>query len=89
MSILAGRLYQIEYAVTAIDNAAPAVGVLCKDGVVIAGEKKVLSKLLAPPKSSEKMTKIDEHIFCAVAGLTSGEQTREADQTPSVRVGVD
>ncbi|KAA0161736.1 hypothetical protein FNF27_06549 [Cafeteria roenbergensis] len=66
-----GRLFQIEYAVAAIDNAAPAVGVLAKDGIVIAGEKKVLSKLLATPKSSEKMATVDEHIVCAVAGLTS------------------
>ncbi len=71
--IRAGRLFQIEYAVAAIDNAAPAVGVLAKDGIVIAGEKKVLSKLLATPKSSEKMATVDEHIVCAVAGLTSGE----------------
>lgn len=66
-------MFQIEYAVAAIDNAAPAVGVLAKDGIVIAGEKKVLSKLLATPKSSEKMATVDEHVVCAVAGLTSGE----------------
>jgi 20S proteasome alpha/beta subunit len=72
----AGRLLQIENAVAAIDHAAPAVGVLAKDGIVIAGEKKVLSKLLAPPRSSEKMAKIDDHIVCAVAGLTSGEWGR-------------
>lgn len=52
----------------AIDLAGAAVGVLCKDGVVLAGERKVTSKLLAPLKSgtSEKMYKIDEHIACTV-----------------------
>ena len=57
----------------AIDNAVPAVGILCKDGVVIAGEKKVASKLLAPPKSSEKLYKLDEHVSCAVAGSLAFE----------------
>jgi len=45
--------------------------VLSRDGVVIAGEKKVVSKLLALPKSSEKLVKIDSHVGCCVAGLTS------------------
>jgi len=31
----------------------------------------VASKLLAPPKASEKTFKLDEHVFAAVAGLTS------------------
>lgn len=64
-------MYQVEYAVKAIDNAGAAVGILAKDGVVIAAEKKVVSRLLAPPKTSEKLYKIDEHVSCAVAGLTS------------------
>jgi len=52
----------------AISNGAACVGVLAEDGVVIATQKVELSKLLAPPKSSEKIYKIDEHVFCAVAG---------------------
>jgi 20S proteasome subunit alpha 3 len=67
----AGRLFQVEYAIAAIQNAAAAVGIQTREGVVIAGEKKIASKLLAPPKSSEKMYKVDDHVFCAVAGLTS------------------
>lgn len=67
----AGRLFQVEYAMEAISNGAACVGVLAEDGVVIATQKVVVSKLLAPPKSSEKIYKIDEHVFCAVAGLTS------------------
>jgi 20S proteasome subunit alpha 3 len=63
-----GRLYQVEYAIGAINNAPASVGILSREGVVIAAEKKVASKLLAPPKSSEKMLKIDEHILASVAG---------------------
>jgi 20S proteasome subunit alpha 3 len=61
----------VEYAIAAIQNAASAVGIQTSQGIVIASEKRVTSKLLAPPKSSEKMYKLDEHIFAAVAGLTS------------------
>mmetsp|Transcript_14974 Transcript_14974/g.18526 ORF Transcript_14974/g.18526 Transcript_14974/m.18526 type:complete len:259 (+) Transcript_14974:224-1000(+) len=66
-----GRLYQVEYAIRAIDNAGACIGILAKDGVVIAAEKRDLSKLLAKTKTSEKLYKIDDHIVCAVAGLTS------------------
>lgn len=66
-----GRLYQVEYAIAAIQNAAAAVAVQTPEGIVIAGERKVTSKLLAPPKSSEKMYKIDDHCAAIVAGLNS------------------
>jgi 20S proteasome subunit alpha 3 len=62
-------LFQVEYAVAAINSANPAVGVCTKEGIVIAGEKKVISELLAESKSSEKLYPIDSHICCAVAGL--------------------
>lgn len=45
-----------------IQNAAAAVGVQSRGGIVIACEKRVASKLLAPPKSSEKVYKLDEHV---------------------------
>lgn len=50
-----GRLYQVEYAMEAISHAGTAIGVLASDGVVLAAEKKMNSKLLEPSKSSEKM----------------------------------
>lgn len=55
----------------AIDNAGAAVGILAKDGVVIAAEKKITSKLLATPRISEKLYVIDDHVAVAVAGLTA------------------
>jgi len=66
-----GRLFQVEYAMHAIENAGAAVGILAKDGVVIAAEKKATSKLLAKPKTSEKLYSIDDHVAVAVAGLTA------------------
>ena len=40
-----GRLYQVEYAMEAINNAGSTIGILCKDGVLLAGEKKTTSKV--------------------------------------------
>lgn len=66
-----GRLHQVEYAIEAINNAGTCVGILAKDGVVMASEKKVTSGLLAPSKSSEKTYKLCQHAACNVAGLTA------------------
>ena len=40
-----GRLYQVEYAMEAISNAGAAIGVLASDGIVLAAEKKITSKV--------------------------------------------
>jgi len=66
-----GRLYQVEYAMEAISHAGAALGILSQDGIVLAAEKKVVTKLLEPAKSSEKMYLLDDHIACAVAGITA------------------
>ena len=69
-----GRLFQVEYAMESISNSGAAVGVLAKDGVVLATEKRVTSKLLdtgAVGCRKEKMFQLDEHIAVAVAGLTA------------------
>jgi 20S proteasome subunit alpha 3 len=62
---------QLEYAMEAINNAASAIGILTQKGVVLACEKRATSKLLVKSELSDKIYKIDEHIVCAVAGLTS------------------
>lgn len=66
-----GRLYQVEYAMEAISQAGSAVGILANDGVVLAAEKRITSKLLDIRKSTEKLYKIDQHCAVAVAGITS------------------
>lgn len=70
-SVVSGRLHQVEYAIEAINNAGTCVALLAADGIVLAAEKKVVSKLLAPSKTSEKTYIIDNHVVCLVAGLTS------------------
>jgi 20S proteasome subunit alpha 3 len=55
----------------AISHAGASLGILVKDGIVLAAEKKIISKLLDNDKKTEKMYKLDDHIACAVAGITA------------------
>lgn len=66
-----GRLFQVEYAMEAINNAGSLVAATFADGVVIAGEKKTLSKLLEPQVTKEKIFRLDDHVICGVAGVTA------------------
>jgi 20S proteasome subunit alpha 3 len=59
----------------AISQAGSAVGILSKEGVVLAAEKRITSKLLDIRKSTEKMYKIDDHVAVAVAGITADANT--------------
>jgi 20S proteasome subunit alpha 3 len=61
----------VEYAMEAINNAGTCVGIQAADGIVLAAERKVVSKLLAPSKTSEKTYTIDNHVVGLVAGLTA------------------
>ncbi|CAG8648950.1 13365_t:CDS:2, partial [Racocetra fulgida] len=60
---LIGRLYQVEYAMEAISHAGTALGILASDGIVIAAEKKVTSKLLEQTTTSEKIYLLNEYKF--------------------------
>ncbi|ODQ78592.1 hypothetical protein BABINDRAFT_9353 [Babjeviella inositovora NRRL Y-12698] len=66
-----GRLYQVEYALEAISHAGTAIGILAEDGVVLAAEKKVTSKLLEQDTSAEKMYLLNDNMVCAVAGMNA------------------
>lgn len=63
-----GRLFQVQYAREAVKRGATAVGVKCKEGVVLAVEKRVTSKLIEP-ESYEKIFQIDDHIAAASSGI--------------------
>ena len=64
-------LFQVEYAIEAINNAGTCVGILAKDGIVMASERRITSGLLAPAKTSEKTYQLCPHAACNVAGLTA------------------
>lgn len=65
-----GRIFQVEYAMKAIEFSTTVLGILCKDGVVLAAERQVASKLHEPDSlATRRIFNIDTHIGCAVAGL--------------------
>lgn len=57
-----GRLYQVEYALEAISHAGTALGILANDGIVLAAERKVTSKLLEQDTSAEKLYILNEYV---------------------------
>lgn len=69
-----GRLYQVEYALEAISHAGTALGILAKDGIVLAAERKVTSKLLEQDTSAEKLYTINEY---AISSFRIGTRSSE------------
>lgn len=61
-----GRLYQVEYAIETVRRGTIAVGVKCKDGIVIAVEEK--PRKLQISETAQKIFQIDDHIGVAAAG---------------------
>jgi len=69
-----GRLFQVEYAIEAIKLGSTAIGIRTKEGVILAVEKRITSPLI-DPSSIEKILEIDEHMGCAMSGLTADART--------------
>ncbi|KAF9076009.1 proteasome subunit alpha type-3 [Rhodocollybia butyracea] len=63
-----GRIFQVEYANKAVENSGTAIGLRVKDGIVLAVEKLVHSKLLIPD-ANRRIQTLDRHIGMATAGL--------------------
>ncbi|CAO1422463.1 unnamed protein product [Diamesa hyperborea] len=66
-----GRLYQVEYAMEAISHAGTCLGILAKDGILLAAERRNINKLLDNVIFSEKIYRLNEDMVCSVAGITS------------------
>lgn len=65
-----GRIFQVEYACKAVENSGTIVGLRGKDGVVLAVEKLITSKLYEEDSGSRIFT-IDQHIGLAFSGLNA------------------
>ncbi len=61
-----GRLYQVEYAIETVRRGTIAVGIKCKDGIIIAAEEK--PRKLQISDTAQKIFQIDEHVGVAAAG---------------------
>jgi hypothetical protein len=65
---------QVEYAIEAIKLGSTSIGVQTSEGVVLAVEKRITSKLLEP-SSVKKIVRLDHHIGCAMSGLVADART--------------
>ncbi|MBI4153907.1 archaeal proteasome endopeptidase complex subunit alpha [Candidatus Woesearchaeota archaeon] len=63
-----GRLLQVEYAKEAVKQGSSVIGMVCKDGVLLVADKRVVDRLVVP-ESVEKIFQIDEHIGATATGF--------------------
>ena len=61
-----GRLYQVEYAIETVRRGTIAIGIKCKDGIIIAVEEK--PRKLQISDVAQKIFQIDDHVGVAAAG---------------------
>jgi len=61
-----GRIYQVEYAIETVKRGTLAIGIKCKDGVIIAVEENPRS--LQVSNVTQKIFQVDKHIGVAAAG---------------------
>jgi proteasome alpha subunit len=65
-----GRLLQVEYAKKTVRLGNTAIGMVCKDGVLLVTDKRIVDKLVVP-EAVEKIFKIDDHLMATAAGILS------------------
>ena len=61
-----GRIYQVEYAIETVKRGTLAIGVLSKEGVIMAVEEK--PRTLQTTNVTQKIFQVDHHIGVAAAG---------------------
>lgn len=65
-----GRILQVEYATEMVNNSPTALGLVTKEGIVLAGLEKRLD-VLQDREFSQKLFILDDHIGSVVAGFSS------------------
>ncbi len=65
-----GRLLQVEYAKKTVKQGSTTVGMVCKDGVILIADKRIVDPLVVA-ESVEKVWKVDDHLGAAASGIIS------------------
>lgn len=65
-----GRLLQVEYAKKTVKQGSTAIGMVCKDGVLLVTDKRIVDPLVVP-ESVEKIFQVDEHVGATASGILS------------------
>ena len=86
-----GRLLQVEYAKKTVSLGNTAIGMVCKDGVVLVTDKRVVDKLVVP-EAVEKIWQVDDHVMATGAGILSDARVlveRAQEKAASYRITYD
>jgi proteasome alpha subunit len=65
-----GRLLQVEYAKKTVKQGSTAIGFVCKDGVLLVTDKRIVDKLIVAD-AVEKIFQVDDHIIATASGILS------------------
>jgi proteasome alpha subunit len=65
-----GRLFQVEYAREAVKRGTTSLGIKYKDGVILAVDKRINSRLVEE-ESIEKIFQIDDNMGAVTSGLVA------------------
>ncbi len=86
-----GRLLQVEYAKKTVSLGNTAIGMVCKDGVILVTDKRVVDKLVVP-EAIEKIWQVDDHVMATGAGILSDARVlveRAQEKAASYRITYD
>jgi 20S proteasome subunit alpha 7 len=65
-----GRIFQVEYATKAVENAGTVIGIKAKDGIVLGVSKPIMHKMVVPSTASYKrIHSVDVHAGIASTGF--------------------
>ncbi|CAL1157891.1 unnamed protein product [Cladocopium goreaui] len=65
-----GRVFQVEYAGKAVENSGTTLAICCKDGVVFAAEKFLLSKMLVHG-TAKRIFPVHRRAGMSIAGMVA------------------
>lgn len=62
-----GRLLQVEYAKKAVKQGTTAIGMVCRDGILLIADRRITEKWIVA-RSVEKVFQVDDHIAATSSG---------------------
>ena len=65
-----GRILQVEYAKKTVKQGSTAIGMVCKDGVLLVTDKRIVNKLVVT-EAVEKIWQIDDNVAATASGILS------------------
>jgi len=67
-----GRILQVEYAMEAVNSGSPTVCLICKEGIIMLGERfQNVGNLFDHDGISEKIVLLNETVLAAICGIAS------------------